>query len=232
MTANPEIGNDKTVELSAYAADIEGYRLVKTQDEHGHDVAALITKETSDGWDNSYLLHFYDGVNAEAMHSVQAYNGYSTTITYIYEKNGTTPGGDNPGGNDPIGDFTIGGNSNPAAVLDLDELPKVESAKTLTPNDDGTYTLKLEVKVPELKAVNKNRANIVIVFDSSNSMNRARGYTRLNSRRGHYPSGQCSKRIRLRLLGGAGRPEYAVQLLFHRRKDGDRGQRRCTDSRS
>ncbi len=60
------------------------------------------------------------------------------------------------------------------------QLGSPEATKTLTPNlkdpsdpnsgCDGTYTLTLSVKAPSSSSQSSNKANIVIVYDSSNSM--------------------------------------------------------------
>lgn len=47
------------------------------------------------------------------------------------------------------------------------------ATKTLDPNGDGTYTLTLSVKAPSSSTSSSNKANIVIIYDSSNSMNEA-----------------------------------------------------------
>ncbi len=60
--------------------------------------------------------------------------------------------------------------------LEADKLPEAKSKKVLTPNNDGTYTLTLSVDIPQYKNRSRNRANVVVVYDSSNSMNRALGY--------------------------------------------------------
>ncbi len=57
--------------------------------------------------------------------------------------------------------------------LGLDDVPAIEKkdvSKTLTSNGDGTYTLELSVKIPEIASSSSNKANIVVIFDSSNSM--------------------------------------------------------------
>ena len=65
---------------------------------------------------------------------------------------------------------------------ETEELPPATSSKVLTPNkkadgtNDGTYTLTLSVKIPNYKNRSKNRANVVVVYDSSNSMDQALGY--------------------------------------------------------
>lgn len=53
--------------------------------------------------------------------------------------------------------------------------------KTLTPNGDGTYKLSLSVTGKSQASVEKPRANVVVVFDKSNSMDKmSSGQSRLS----------------------------------------------------
>ncbi len=75
-----------------------------------------------------------------------------------------TPGGGTTGGNSSGGNGNNGGSSsNDGASAD----------KSVTSNGDGTYTLTLSVKVPESGTASSSKANIVVIYDSSNSMNEA-----------------------------------------------------------
>lgn len=84
-------------------------------------------------------------------------------------------------GSPQSGTGTVAGpGTQPIPEPDLGNLDPPAALKTLTPNlkdpndptsGDGTYTLTLSVTAPELAAQNKNKANIVVVYDSSNSMN-------------------------------------------------------------
>lgn len=56
----------------------------------------------------------------------------------------------------------------PISVL-ADEPPA--HTKTLTPNGDGSYTLTLSVRGRSQMSTEKTRANVIVVFDKSNSMN-------------------------------------------------------------
>lgn len=54
--------------------------------------------------------------------------------------------------------------------LSLANLPNPTFKKTVEPNNDGTYTLSLCTEVPLVVSNSANKANIVVIFDSSNSM--------------------------------------------------------------
>lgn len=77
---------------------------------------------------------------------------------------GETPGGGTTGGN------SSGGNGNTGESSSNDG---ASAAKSVTSNGDGTYTLTLSVKVPESGTASSSKANIVVIYDSSNSMNEA-----------------------------------------------------------
>jgi hypothetical protein len=90
-------------------------------------------------------------------------------VNYIYDDHWNETGSGTVSGSGTI----------PLPEPDLAALAAPQAAKTLTenlkdPDDpdswDGTYTMTLSVTVPGQGAQNKNRANIVVVYDSSNSM--------------------------------------------------------------
>ena len=62
------------------------------------------------------------------------------------------------------------GGSGTEGELNLEDLPAATASKTLTPNDDGTYTLTLSMEVPNIASQKSSHANVVIIYDSSNSM--------------------------------------------------------------
>ena len=86
-------------------------------------------------------------------------------ITYVYIDENDNSGGWSGGGTRP------GGGTKPLPEPELDELAEATGRKTLESNGDGTYTLTLSLEVPKVLAETQNRANVVIIFDSSNSMN-------------------------------------------------------------
>ncbi len=63
-----------------------------------------------------------------------------------------------------------GGGTTPLPEPDLGELGDAQGSKTLEPNGDGTYTLTLSMVVPMIEAQASNKVNVVIIYDSSNSM--------------------------------------------------------------
>ncbi|PJM73964.1 hypothetical protein CS006_02085 [Bifidobacterium primatium] len=71
-----------------------------------------------------------------------------------------------------FGTMAIAGASVASATETTATLPQPESSKTVTPNGDGTYTMKLSVtgKTAEDSAVKTTPADIVLVVDKSNSM--------------------------------------------------------------
>ena len=78
-----------------------------------------------------------------------------------------------------VGVFAAGGVINGFADETATSAPTVE--KTLTPNGDGTYKLSLSVTGTASSESSSSKANVVIVFDTSGSMNNyATGGTRMS----------------------------------------------------
>jgi hypothetical protein len=115
---------------------------------------------------------FYNGSNA-VLREEQTGNGQDPPreyiVNYIYDDHWNETGSGTVSGSGTI----------PLPEPDLAALAAPQAAKTLTENLkdpdapdswDGTYTMTLSVTVPGQGAQNKNRANIVVVYDSSNSM--------------------------------------------------------------
>ena len=64
-------------------------------------------------------------------------------------------------------------------IVDVDD---PEFSKTLEPNDDGTYTLSLNVKGHGINAATNPKANVIFVVDTSSSMAKTEGTGTGNSR--------------------------------------------------
>ena len=135
--------------------------------------------DRSNGWEAVVTdLSFEEG--DEYTFEEQSVTGYELAST-VYRQAGRTgdyssltgPGSvtftnisttSEPGGDDPY----------------IVKLPDAKSSKVLEDLHDGTYKLTLSVTIPMNRGRSKNKANVVIVYDSSNSMNRALGYKQIN----------------------------------------------------
>ncbi len=117
----------------------------------------IVTRNTSSG----KIYELYE--NGEKVGEFPIIGDINISFIYIGE--------DDDSGNWSGGGTRPGGGTNPLPEPELDELDEATGRKTLESNGDGTYTLTLSLEVPMVQAESENRANIVIIFDSSNSMN-------------------------------------------------------------
>lgn len=150
------IEKDDIVALSGYAKDIDGYTFTKIEFNNGTPVGQGEEVDKLEAFANTY------GNNREVRFTLNGNQVAGEPVTHnslvevrvVYDADDPNPGGG-------------GGSIQPP---DFDDLPKAKGSKTLTPNDDGTYTLTLSMEVPKLETQKSNKANVVIIYDSSNSM--------------------------------------------------------------
>ncbi|MBR2810819.1 MAG: hypothetical protein IKD69_05495, partial [Solobacterium sp.] len=145
--------------MSQYIPEIEGKVIKNTS-------VTLLNGQKSENFNKLRIIRNNDG---EFFYTYvdDEYRGFSNLIggdvdvTFVY--------------GDPNGSVYEGGGTRPqhpkpVPEVDLEQLGDADGHKTLTPNGDGTYTVTLSMNVPHVEASSSSKANIVIIFDSSNSM--------------------------------------------------------------
>ena len=101
---------------------------------------AIVTGFTPSSSGNT-LTFTYDGTSVRAVE-----RPYNTEVYFIYTPNDAPPGGDVPSIDEPA------------------------TEKLLERQNDGTYDITLKIKGEAASTTTETRANIVVVYDSSNSM--------------------------------------------------------------
>jgi len=143
-------GNVVRLDQAPCQKDIPGYTYLQKRcgNENAFDsVQAILRQDTSEP-----VWNLLNGENVKASF---AFGADPLSITYQYKKNS----GEEPEVKPSLSDPT--------------------ASKTLTPNlkdpddptsGDGTYTLTLSMEVPMVTSSGGSRANVVVIYDSSNSM--------------------------------------------------------------
>ena len=149
---------------------------VNVMDKTGETVKTVSLKRVN-GWEVTITdLPFEEG--DEYTFEEQSVAGYELVST-VYKQSGRTGTYSNLTGPGVV-TFTNVSNSEPGGDDPFNEkLPDATSSKVLEDLHDGTYKLTLSISIPNYKGRSKNKANVVVVYDSSNSMNRALGYKRI-----------------------------------------------------
>ena len=124
------------------------------------EVPNLMNKEVAAG---DWVLISLDSFDSEETLTITMVNGEKYIVKVTDDRDYSSSDNSSP--------LRLGSSS--SSELSLADVPAItqnDVSKTLTPNNDGTYTLKLSVKIPEIEVGGSNKANVVIIYDSSNSM--------------------------------------------------------------
>ena len=179
---------------------------VKDGVEYGLD-SKILTKVTTEGvtsWTMQAYVPVGEGEETE-LQTVAIENGADIYVYYVKKAEGYTP--PSPAPADVKGPIT---------------------EKNVTPNGDGTYTIRLDITGQQDHSVNKIGANVIVVLDRTSSMNNSMGSTtRMAAARTALETlintlnpgtGEDQNLINFTVVGFANRAQYYNELVWTQNK--------------